>query len=197
MKVILLEKVRALGNIGEIVTVAEGFARNYLLPRKFALVADAKSSNVIKDKQKALAKKVAEERAGAEAIKKKLDGTTVELIKKVGLNGKIFGSVTTADVSKELEGRGIAVERRLITVDGAIKSLGTYEARAKLFGNDVVANFKLKVMIDPAQAEELKKQQAEAAKRNADRKKAKADAEAAAKAAEEADAAARAAESEA
>lgn len=188
MKVILLEKVRALGNIGEIVTVAEGYARNFLLPRKLGLVADAKNANVLKDKQKGLAKKVAEERASAEAIKSKLDGMTIELIKKVGLNGKIFGSVTTADVSKELEGRGVMVERRLVSIEGTVKSLGTYEARAKLFGNDVVANFKVKVMIDPAQAEELKKQQAEAAKRNADKKKAKADAEAAAKAAAEAEA---------
>lgn len=186
MKVILIEKVKALGNIGEIVNVAEGFARNFLLPRKFALVADAKNANVLKDKQKALAKKVAEERAGAEAIKKKLEGSTVELIKKVGLNGKIFGSVTSADVAKELEGKGIVVERRMITIEGAVKSLGTYDVKAKLFGNDVVATFKMKVAIDAAQAEELKRQQAEAAKRNADKKKAKADAELAAKAAEEA-----------
>ncbi len=194
MKVILIEKVKALGNIGEIVNVAEGFARNFLLPRKFALVADAKNANVLKDKQKALAKKVAEERAGAEAIKKKLEGSTVELIKKVGLNGKIFGSVTSADVAKELEGKGIVVERRMITIEGSVKSLGTYDVKAKLFGNDVVATFKLKVAIDAAQAEELKRQQAEAAKRNADKKKAKADAEAAAKAAEEAALAASAAE---
>lgn len=186
MKVILLEKVKALGNIGEIVNVAEGFARNFLLPRKFALVADAKNANVLKDKQKALAKKVSEERGSAEAIKSKLEGTTIELIKKVGLNGKIFGSVTSADVSKELESKGIHVERRLITIEGAVKSLGTYPVKAKLFGNDVVSSFNLKVTIDAAQAEELKRQQAEAAKRNADKKKAKADAELAAKAAEEA-----------
>lgn len=187
MKVILLEKVKSLGNIGEIVTVAEGFARNYLLPRKFALVADAKNSNVLKDKQKALGKKVAEEKAAAESIKKKLEGTTIEMIKKVGLNGKIFGSVTSQDVSAELEKKGIHVERRLITIEGSVKSLGTYDAKAKLFGNEVVANFKVKVSIDAAQAEELKKQQAEAAKRNADKKAAKAAAEA--KAAEEAAAA--------
>lgn len=187
MKVILLEKVKSLGNIGEIVTVAEGFARNYLMPRKLALVADAKNSNVLKDKQKALGKKVAEEKNAAEAIKKKLEGTTVELIKKVGLNGKIFGSVTSQDVSAELEKKGVHLERRLITIEGSVKSLGVYDAKAKLFGNEVVANFKVKVAIDAAQAEELKKQQAEAAKRNADKKAAKIAAEA--KAAEEAAAA--------
>lgn len=194
MKVILLEKVKSLGNIGEIVNVAEGFARNYLMPRKLALVADAKNANVLKDKQKALGKKVAEEKASAEAIKKKLEGTTIELIKKVGLNGKIFGSVTSQDVSAELEKKGISVERRLITIEGAVKSLGTYDAKARLFGNDVVASFKVKVAIDAAQAEELKRQQAEAAKRNADKKAAKIAAEA--KAAEEAAAALAAANEE-
>lgn len=194
MKVILLEKVKNLGNIGQIVQVAEGFARNFLLPRKFALVADGKNSNVLKDRQKALGKKIQAEQAGAVAIKGKLDGLTLDIIKKVGQNGKMFGSVTTQDVSKELETKGIVVERRLITIEGSAKNLGTFDCKARLFGNDVVANFKIKVMIDPAQAEELKKQQAEAAKRNADKKAAKIAAEAAAKAAEEADAAARAAE---
>lgn len=194
MKVILLEKVKNLGNIGQIVTVAEGFARNFLMPRKLALVADEKNSNVLKDRQKALSKKIAAEQAGAVTIKAKLDGLTLEMIKKVGQNGKLFGSVTTLDISKELETKGIHVERRAITVDGTIKSMGTYDCKARLFGNDVVANFKLKIMIDPVQAEELKKAQAEAAKRNADKKKAKADAEAAAKAAAEAELAANNAE---
>ncbi len=194
MKVILLEKVKNVGNIGQIVSVAEGFARNFLLPRKFALVADEKNSNVMKDRQKALSKKIEAEQAGAVAIKKKLDGTTIEMIKKVGQNGKLFGSVTTLDVSKELETKGIHVERRLITIEGSVKSVGTYDCKARLFGNDVVANFKLKISIDPVQAEELKKAAAEAAKRNAEKKAAKAAAEAAAKAAAEAEAAAQNAE---
>src|SRR5690606_30529866 len=135
-------------------------------------------------------KKIEAEQASAVAIKKKLDGTTVEMIKKVGQNGKLFGSVTTLDVSKELETKGILVERRLINIEGSVKSVGTYDCKARLFGNDVVANFKLTIAIDPVQAEELKKAAAEAAKRNAEKKKAKADAEAAAKAAAEAEAAA-------
>jgi large subunit ribosomal protein L9 len=182
MKVILTEKVKALGTIGEIVNVSAGFARNFLFPRKFAILADEKNSNVIKDKQKALAKKISAEKAGAEAVKKKLEGITVELIKKVGANGRLFGAVTSTDISKELEKMGVQIERRLLQFDGSIKSLGTYDVKAKLF-NDVVANFKLKVAIDAAMAEELKKQQAEAQKRNAE-KKAKAEALKAAAAAE-------------
>ena len=89
--------------------------------------------------------------------------------------------MTSQEISKELEKQGVSVERRLLQFDGSIKSLGTYEVKAKLF-NDVVASFKLKVTIDAAMAEELKKQQAEAQKRNAE-KKAKAEAAKAAEAA--------------
>ncbi len=174
MKVILTEKVKSLGTIGEIVNVSAGFARNYLLPRQFAMIADDKNSNVLKDKQKALAKKIGAERDAAVAIKTKLEGMTVELIKKVGANGRLFGAVTSSDVAKELEKAGVSVERRLLSFDGSIKSLGTYEVKAKLF-NDVTATFNLKVAIDAAMAAELKKQQEEAQKRNAD-KKAKAEA---------------------
>lgn len=190
MKVILTEKVKALGTIGEIVSVSAGFARNYLFPRKFAVIADDKNSNVLKDKQKALAKKINIEKDAALAVKKKLDGLTVELIKKVGSNGRLFGAVTTTEISKELEKQGVHVERRLINVEGSIKSLGTYDVKAKLF-NDVVANFKLKVTIDAAMAEQLKREQAEAQKRNAEKKAkaeaAKAEAEAAAAAEAEAE----------
>lgn len=174
MKVILTEKVKALGTIGEIVNVSAGFARNFLFPQKLAILADEKNSNVLKDKQKALAKKIAAEKDSALAVKKKLDGLTVELIKKVGSNGRLFGAVTSQEISKELEKHGVHIERRLIQIEGSVKSLGTYDVKAKLF-NDVTATFKLKVAIDAAMAEQLKKEQAEAQKRNAE-KKAKAEA---------------------
>lgn len=182
MKVILIEKVKTLGNIGEIVNVSAGFARNFLYPRKLAILADEKNSNVLKDKQKALSKKVSAEKAEAEAIKKKLEGQTIELIKKVGSNGRLFGAVTTTEVAKELEKKGFNVERRQLNIEGSVKSLGTYDVKAKLF-NDVTATFKLKVAIDAAMAEQLKKEQAEAQKRNAE-KKAKVEAAKAAAAAE-------------
>ena len=169
MKVILTEKVKALGTIGEIVNVSAGFARNFLFPKKLALLADDKNSNILKDKQKALGKKIGAEKDAAMDLKKKLEGITVELIKKVGQNGRLFGAVTSQEISKELEKQGLSVERRLLTVDGTIKSLGVYDVKAKLFG-DVTATFKLKVAIDAAMAEQLKKEQAEAQKRNADKK---------------------------
>jgi len=187
MKVILVEKVKALGTIGDIVNVSAGFARNFLFPRKLALVADEKNSNVLKDRQKALAKKISAEKGEAEALKKKLEGTTIELIKKVGANGRLFGAVTTTEIAKELDSKGIHIERRQLAIEGSVKSLGTYEVKAKLF-EGVVATFNLKVAIDAAMAEQLKKEQAEAQKRNAE-KKAKAEAAKAEAAAAEAAAA--------
>lgn len=188
MKVILTEKVKALGMIGEIVNVSAGYARNFLFPRKLAVLADEKNSNMIADKQKALAKKVAAEKAVAEEAKKKIEGITLELIKKVGSNGRLFGAVTNQEIASELEKKGISIERRQIIIEGSIKALGTYDVKARLF-QDVVANFKVKVAIDAAMAEELRKQQEEAQRRNAEKKAkaeaAKAEAEAAAEAAAE------------
>ena len=178
MKVILTEKVPTLGNIGEIVNVSAGHARNYLVPNGFAMVADDSNKRLLAAQQKSLAKKIKAQKDAALELKKKVEGTTIELIKKVGASGKLFGTVTNAELSKELEARGIEVERRLIHLESPIKGLGTFNAKAKIF-QDVEAVFKIKVSIDPKQAEELKKNQEEALKAAEARKKAAADAKAA------------------
>jgi large subunit ribosomal protein L9 len=177
MKVILTEKVPALGNIGEIVNVSAGHARNYLVPNGFAMVADEGNKNLLAAQQKSLAKKIQGQKDVALELKKKIEGTTVELIKKVGASGKLFGTVTNAELSKELESRGLIVERRLIHLEAPIKGLGTFNAKAKIF-QDVEATFKIRVSIDPKQAEELKKNQEEALKAAEARKKAAAEAKA-------------------
>lgn len=176
MKVILTEKVPTLGNIGEVVKVSAGHARNFLFPRKLAVMADEGNQRALDGQKKRLAKKIAAEKGVAQELKAKIDGVALEFIKKVGANGKLFGSITNADLAKELSQRGIEVERRNLVVDRPIKQLGNYEVKVKLF-TDVEANFKVKVAIDEAQAEELKKMQAEARKN----KKAKEEAEAKAK----------------
>ena len=168
MKVILTEKVKSLGNAGEIVNVSAGFARNSLIPSNKAKLADSSNEKQMADYQKMLAKKVAEEKAEAEAVAKKLNGTVVALVKKVGGNGRLFGTVTNVELSKELEKQDIHVERRLIQVDTPIKTLGDFDITAKLF-KGVEATFKVKVEMDPKQAEELKKKQ-EAAAKKADKK---------------------------
>lgn len=174
MKVILTEKVPALGNIGEIVNVSAGHARNYLVPNGLAMVADDSNKKLLAAQQKSLGKKVQAQRDAAIEIKKKVEGMTLDLIKKVGASGRLFGTVTNAELSKELENRGVSIERRLIHLESPIKGLGTFNAKAKIFG-DVEATFKVKVSIDPKQAEELKVAQEEALKASEARKKAAAD----------------------
>lgn len=171
MKVILTEKVPALGNIGEIVNVSAGHARNYLVPNGLAMVADESNKRLLAAQQKSLGKKIKAQKDAALEVKKKVEGLTLELIKKVGASGKLFGTVTNAELSKELENKGVIVERRLIHLDSPIKGLGTFTAKAKIF-QDVEATFKVKVSIDPKQAEELKLAQEEALKAAEARKKA-------------------------
>lgn len=167
MKVILTEKVKSLGNVGEIVNVSQGFGRNYLIPGKFAILADGSNTKQMADHEKMLAKKVATEKAEAEAVAKKLSGVTVTLIKKVGGNGSLFGTVTNTELSKELAKQDIIIERRQILIETSIKTLGTFDITAKIF-KGIEANFKVKVEIDPKQAEEMKaKQEAIAAKKAA------------------------------
>ncbi len=166
MKVILTERVKSLGNIGEIVNVSQGFARNYLIPNSLAKLADEGNSKQMEDYQKMLAKKVAEEKAAAEELAKKVSGITVNLTKKIGGNGRLFGTVTNTELAKELEKQGVVVERRLITIDTPIKTLGDFEVSTKLF-KGVEATFKLKIEMDPKQVEEQKKKQEAAAKKAA------------------------------
>lgn len=174
MKVILTEKVPALGNIGEIVNVSAGHARNYLVPNGFAMVADEGNKKLLAAQQKSLGKKIQAQKDAANEIKKKVEGLTLELIKKVGASGKLFGTVTNAELSKELENKGVLVERRLIHLESPIKGLGTFTAKAKIF-QDIEATFKVRVSIDPKQAEELKLAQEEALKAAEARKKAAAE----------------------
>lgn len=181
MKVILKENVKALGNIGEVVNVSPGFARNFLMPRNLAIVADQSNKKALTDYKKALAKKIDIEKNAALEVKKKIQDYQMTLIKKVGANSKLFGSVTTVELAEELAKTGVVVDRRQITLDRPIKQLGQYEAKVKLF-TDVEAKFVVKIEIDPLQAEELKKSQKEAAER---KKKEKKDAEAAEKKAKE------------
>lgn len=168
MKVILTEKVPSLGSIGEVVNVSAGYARNFLIPGQKAVLADEGNTKQVAHMNKLLAKKVEEEKAEAVAVQKKVNGVNLEFVKRVGSNGKLFGTVTTSELSKELEAKGITVERRLLHVETPIKGLGTFNVKAKLFAG-VEANFTVNVVIDPAQAEEMKKKQEEAAlKKQAD-----------------------------
>lgn len=173
MKVILTEKVPALGSVGEIVNVSPGYGRNFLIPNRKAVIADAGSKKQAEHQKKALAKKVAEEKDAALAVKKAVDGLVLTMIKKVGGNGNLFGTVTSTEVSKALMELGHDIEKRVISFVTPIKTLGEFDVTAKIF-SEVVAEFKVKVEIDPKQAEELKAKQEAAERAAIKRKEAKA-----------------------
>ena len=179
MKVILTERVSTLGDVGEIVKVSAGHARNFLLPKKLAVLADEANQRQLANQQRRLRKKIEAQKAEAEALKKQIDVVSLELIKKVGANGKLFGSVTNQELANELENRGINVDRRRILFDSAIKTVGNFNVRVKLF-TDVEAAFKVKVTMDPKQVEELKAKEAAAKAAKAAAKKKAEEAKAAA-----------------
>ncbi len=153
MKVILTEKVKSLGGVGEIHNVSPGFARNFLLPNKFAKIADEGNEKALADQKKALAKKISAEKGEAEGLKAKLNGISVTIEKKVGGTGRLFGTVTGNDLSKALEKEGLNVEKRQILIENPIKQLGTFEVKAKLF-SEVEAVFNVIVKKDAKQIEE-------------------------------------------
>jgi large subunit ribosomal protein L9 len=158
MKVILTEKVKNLGNIGELVNVAPGFARNFLLPRRFAIAATDSNKKFVAAEQLRLQKKINEQKTTALAVKKSLEGLTLELVKKVGGNGKLFGTVTTSELSRELSAKGFEIERKSIHVVGSIRQIGEFDVKIKLF-QDVESTIKVKVKMDEEQAEEFRKKQ--------------------------------------
>ena len=147
MKVILTEKVRALGDVGEIVNVRPGLARNFLIPQGKAIFADERHKAQIGHINKMLERKVAQAESAAQAIKTKLEGLTLELTRKGGAPGKLFGAVTTTDLAYELEKKGIDVERRLLVLERPIKAPGNYHVKAKLF-KGVEAHFTVKVEME-------------------------------------------------
>lgn len=163
MKVILTEKVPALGNVGEIVKVSAGHARNYLVPRKLAVIADEGQKKMVDNHLKRLEKKIAEEKKTSTDLKGKLDKLSIEMIKKVGGNGKLFGSITSMELVKELEKQGLSVEKRMIHIENPIKQLGQYEIKVKLM-TGIEAKFKVKVTMDEKQAQEFKEKEMKALK---------------------------------
>ena len=133
MKVILQQDVRGQGKKGEMIEVAEGYARNYLLPRKLAVPATADAMNTMRLQEKAKKAEEARQKAEAQAVAEKLKGAVVKLTAKAGANGKLFGAVTSKEVSDALQSQhGIELAKNKIVMDEPIKSYGSYELKAKL-----------------------------------------------------------------
>ncbi len=126
MEVILKEDVPKLGNRGDVVKVAEGYGRNYLLPKKLAIKATAANKAVIDQMKASALRRSAKEKGDAEALAKQFEGINLHFTRRAGENDQLFGSVTSSDVAHELEARGFNVDRRKIAVDHPMKSIGEF-----------------------------------------------------------------------
>ena len=147
MEVILREHVDNLGRRGEIVKVAEGYARNYLLPRKLALLAtDGNKKQIEREKVKFDAKEL-EETGVAKAVAERLATVEIEIARKVGETETLFGSVTSADIADVLAAQGFDIDRRKVQLAEPIKKLGDFDVPVKLH-REVTAHIKLRVVAE-------------------------------------------------
>ena len=145
MKVILLQDVKGTGKKGELANVSDGYARNFLLPRKLAREADAQALNELKNAEQSKQHKIAVETAEAKANAEKLEGQVIEMTAKAGQGGRLFGSVTNKEVAAEVAQKfNITVDKRKVVIEGDIKAFGTYNCEIKLY-TGISANIKVMV----------------------------------------------------
>lgn len=153
MEVILKEDVANLGHRGDVVKVADGYGRNFLLPRKLALQATLANKAVIEQMKAAAARRSATEKAQAEELVKTLDTVALSFTRKSGENGQLFGSVTSADIAGGLQTKGFEVDRRKIQLTDPLKSLGEYTVAIKLH-REVTAHIKVQVVAEAQEESE-------------------------------------------
>lgn len=150
MNIILKENVDGLGIIGEQVSVKPGYARNYLLPKGLAIVADRASVKELDHQKRQLTRKLEKVTKDAEAIRARIEKVACEFVQRAGEEGKLFGSVTSMDIEGKLTAAGIEIDRKKIQLPEAIKSLGEHEVKVKLDAG-VVAT--VKVVVKPLEEE--------------------------------------------
>ncbi|HKS66236.1 MAG TPA: 50S ribosomal protein L9 [Candidatus Acidoferrales bacterium] len=144
MQIILQEDIEKLGNRGQVVAVAEGYARNFLLPRKLALEATPGNMKRLEKMRAAFAKKEATEKDSAQTLAELLSSVTLSLSRKAGESDQLFGSVTSGDIADALAAQGYTVDKRKIVLADPIKLVGEYEIPVKLF-REMRANIKVVV----------------------------------------------------
>lgn len=138
MEIILREDIEKLGRRGEIVKVADGYARNFLLPRKLAVVATDANKKIIEQERQAWLKREAKLESEAQELAKLLSSLTLEIAQRAGEDGTLFGSVTTQAISDALQKQGYTVERKKILLDDPIKRVGEYKVPIRLHRNVTV-----------------------------------------------------------
>jgi large subunit ribosomal protein L9 len=145
MKVILTQDLENLGSAGEVVSVKDGYGRNYLIPRGLAVVATPGQIRQKQEERRQASRRLAKAREAALEQKKDLESLEIPIMAKVGEENRIFGSVTSQQVAVELAKRGFEIDRRTITLNEEIRLVGVYTATVKLY-EDVTADVKIQVM---------------------------------------------------
>ncbi len=155
MEVILKEDVNKLGHRGDVVKVADGYGRNYLLPGKLAMEATAANKAVIEQMKNSAVRKSAKEKAQAETLAVSMAQVELAFERKVGDNDHLFGSVTTGDIAQQLEEKGFTIDKRKIALEEPLKTIGEFHVPVKLH-RDVTAHIKVTVSGDrPVEAPAL------------------------------------------
>ena len=147
MKVVFIEDLLDVAEIGDTMEVADGYARNYLLPKGFAVQAGSASSNIIRERMKVKARRMVEQETQMRELSTKITGTEITIKARAGAKDKLYGSVTGADIAAELNGLGYTIDKRKIEIPEPIRSLGSYDIEIKL-GREITAAIKLSVVAD-------------------------------------------------
>jgi large subunit ribosomal protein L9 len=149
MDVILIENVSNLGTVGDLLKVKDGYARNYLLPNKLAILATPKSMKQFEHQKRVVAQRVAKMKAAASDMKARVEALSCTIARQAGEEDKLFGSVTSRDIADAMTDAGVEIDRRAIQLDAPIKTTGNFEISVKLH-QDVVATLKLWVVAKQA-----------------------------------------------
>ena len=152
MEVILKEDVNNLGHRGDVVKVAEGYGRNFLLPKKLAIEATPANRAVVKQMKESAVRRSAKEKSEAESLVGLLDQVSLSFERKVGDHDHLFGSVTSSDIAQQLESKGFNIDRRKVQLEEPLKSLGEFLIPVKLH-RDVTAHLKVVVKAEAAAEE--------------------------------------------
>jgi large subunit ribosomal protein L9 len=145
MKVILKEDVKSIGNIGQIIDVADGFARNYLVPKGLAVEANTKNIKSLEHEKRVIQEKARKIRMSAQDLAGRISNTAVIIKAKAGEEGKLFGSVTSMDIAEQLTNAGIDIDKKKISLDEPIRRIGSYTVNIKLH-SDVSAQVNVQIV---------------------------------------------------
>ncbi len=147
MKVILKDDIENLGDIGEVVDVANGYARNYLFPRSLAVEANPKSIKQFEHVKRTMATKIEKVKKEKQSVADKISEIKLSFKAKAGDDGKLFGSITNIDIQKELSAQGVDIDRKKIIINEPIKRTGEYDIQIKLH-SDIIANVKTEIVAE-------------------------------------------------